>query len=175
MEISQLEIGPLTGLGVGDLQHAMRAEIRRILKETKGDELAQTKLLHRRLRELDLVEDGELATLDRLAEISSDIAGGSKSEQTAYFESRELYNTMLASGKASPVALVIASSSVGSYTIGEDPDGSGTVVFAKSNGNWEHRGAAAGAIIGSLWGPGGAAVGGAIGGLVGAAVDQCTK
>jgi hypothetical protein len=175
MEASQLEIGPLTGLGVGDLQHAMLAEIKRILRETKGDELAQTKVLHGRLRELGLVEEGELETLDRLAEISFDTTGGLKSAQQAYFESREIYNTMLATGKASPVALVIASSAVGSYTIGESADGSGTVVFAKSNGNWEQRGAAAGAIIGSLWGPGGAVVGAAVGGLVGAAVDQCTK
>lgn len=168
-----MQLSPPVGVGVGDLQHALRAEIGRILKETKGDALAQTRLLHQRLRGLDLLKDGEAETLSRLAEISSETGTGKNGARAAYFEARDLYNTMLASGDASPLALVIASSSVGSYTIAEDPDGSGTVVFAKSKGNWEHRGAAAGAIIGSAWGPEGALIGGAIGGLVGAAVDEC--
>ncbi len=163
------------GVGVGDLQHAMRAEIERILTETKGDPLAETRVLHHRLRELGLVTDHEVEVLTRLAETGSEAAAGRRRPQEAYFTARGLYNGLLAGGDASPVALVIASSSVGSYTMTSGEDGSGTVVFAKSAGEWEHRGAAAGAIIGSLWGTGGAAVGGAIGGLVGAAVDHCTK
>jgi hypothetical protein len=170
-----MEMNSLMGIGAGDLQHAMRAEVDRILKETKGDALAQTKLLHHRLRELELIEDHELETLSRLAELASESARGERSAQAAHLEARDLYNRMLASRSPSPVAVAIASSSVGSYTVTESPDGAGTVVYAKSNGEWEHRGAAAGAVIGSLWGPGGAAVGGAIGGLVGAAVDHCTK
>ena len=165
-------LNPAIGIGAGDLQHAMRAEVERIISETKGDPLAQTKLLHRRMRELDLIEDPEVETLDRLAEISSEAASGKRSAQPAYFEARDLYNTMLASGKASPVALTIASSSVGSYTITESSDG--TVVVARSNSDWEHRLTAAGALIGAYWGQGGAAIGGTIGGLVGAVVDHCT-
>jgi hypothetical protein len=170
-----MELDSVVGVGVSDLQHAARAEIDRILKETKGDELAQSKLLIARMRELNLITDAEVAAVSRLAEVGFEAGAGKRSAREAYFESRDLYNKLLAGGEASPVALVLASSAVGSYSITENPDGSGVVVFAKSGGNWEGRGAAAGAIIGSLWGPGGAAVGGAVGGLVGAAVDSCTK
>ena len=170
-----MEISPLLGVGVGDLHNAMRAEIDRIIGETKGDALAQTKLLQTRLRELELVNDEELRSLTRLAELSSAAARGTTSAQAAYFESRDLYNDLLATTKASPVALVLASSAVGSYSITESSDGSGTVIFAKNNGEWEQRGKAAGAIIGANWGPLGAAIGGEVGGLIGAAVDHCTK
>ena len=164
---------PSIGVGVSDLQHAARAEIGRIIKETKGNELAQTKLLYGRLRELGLLTEAELKVVTRLAEIGHRAGTARGDAKKAYFESRDLHNTLLARGDANPVALVIASSAVGSYTIDENPDGSGTVVFKKSSGDWEGRGAAAGAVIGSIWGPLGAAVGGAVGGLVGHAVDEC--
>jgi hypothetical protein len=46
----------------------------------------------------------------------------------------------------------------------------------KSGGEWEIRGAAAGAIIwAAVGGAVGAAVGGAVGGIVGAAVDDCEE
>lgn len=143
---------------------------------TNGNPLEETKLLHHRLRELDLVQDHEVELLSRLAELSFETAEGKRSAQSAYFEARDIYNGMLASAPASPVALTIASGSVGSYTISQSSDGSGAVIFASNNGGyWEHRGAAAGAIIGGvLGGPTGAALGGAIGGLVGAVVDACT-
>jgi len=169
-----MELAPMIGVGVSDLQHAARAETDRIIKETKGDELAQARLLIGRLRELSLITDTEVELVYRLAEVGYEAGAGKSGAREAYFESRDLYNTLLAGGEASPVALVLASSAVGSYSLTEDPDGSGGVIFAKSGGNWEGRGAAAGAIIGSLWGPGGAAVGGAVGGLVGHAVDKCT-
>jgi hypothetical protein len=168
-----MDINPAIGVGVGDLQHAMRAEVERILKEPNGgDPVAQTKLLYRRLQELDLLHDREVESLSKLTELSSEASNGKRSAQAAYFESRGHYNHMLASGNASPLALVLASSAIGSYTITEGGDG--TVVIAKS-ADWEHRGAAAGAAIGSVWGPGGALIGGAVGGLVGAAVDECKK
>jgi hypothetical protein len=170
-----MEINPLFGVGVGDLHNAMRAEIDRIVADTKGDPLAQTQLLQTRLRQLGLVTDQELTSLSRLAELSSAAARGTTSAQAAYFESRDLYNGLLATTTASPVALVIASSAVGSYSISESSDGSGTVIFAKNNGEWEHRGRVAGAVIGANWGPFGAAVGGEVGGLIGAAVDHCTN
>jgi hypothetical protein len=55
-----MELTPLVGVGVSDLQHAARAEIGRILEETKGYELAQSKLLIGRLRELSLINDAEV-------------------------------------------------------------------------------------------------------------------
>ena len=99
---------------------------------------------------------------------------GKKTAQAAYFEVRKLHNTLLESPGSSPVALALASSAVGSYSITQGSDGK-TVVFKKSGGDWEGRGAAAGAIIGSIWGPLGGAIGGTVGGLVGHIVDECTK
>lgn len=163
----------MVGVGVSDLQHAARAEITRIIKETRGDPVDQSRLLVGKLRERDLITDAEVSSLSRMAEIGHQAGKGSA--KNAYFESRDLFNTMLAGGHASPVALVLASSAVGSYTITEASDGSGTVAVARTSGEWEGRGAAAGAIIGSVWGPVGAGIGGAVGGIVGAAVDECTE
>lgn len=167
-----MELTPLIGVGASDLQHAIRAEIARIVKQTKGDALAQSKLLIGMPRERSLITDSEVRVLNRLAKVGHE--ADKKDAKGAYFESRDVYNKMLAGGEASPVALAIASSAVGSYEIAPaKPDGSGGVVFKKSSGDWEGRGALAGALIGSLWGPAGAAIGGAIGGGVGHAVDEC--
>ncbi len=169
-----MEITPAIGVGAGDLEAAVRAEVERIVKETKGNALEQTKLLHHRLQELDLIRDGEVETLSRLAELSSEAASGKRSAQSAYFEARGLFNSMLAGNGSSAVALAIASGSVGSYTISENPDGSGTVIFAKSSGDWGPRGAAIGALIGlAIGGPAGAGIGTVIGEGVGHAVDEC--
>jgi hypothetical protein len=165
----------MVGLGVSDLQHAARAEVQRIIKETRGDELAQSKLLLGKLRERDLITDTEVDALSRIAEVGREAGGEKGSARQAYFESRDMLNTLVARGDASPVALVLASSAVGSYTVTEDRNGSGTVVVAKTSGSWEDRGKLAGALIGATWGPAGAAIGGAVGGIVGAAVDECTE
>jgi hypothetical protein len=168
---ARLEFVPTIGVGAGDVQHAVRAEAARILRETKGDELAQSKLLTDWLRKLDLITDAEIEPVNRLAEVGYEAGAGRKSASEAYFESRDVYNTLLAGGEASPVALVLASSAVGSYSITEDSDGN--VVFKKSTGTWEDRGKRLGALVGSYWGPAGAAIGTEIGGAVGAAVDEC--
>jgi hypothetical protein len=172
---ARLELVPAIGVGAGDVQHAVRAEVRRIMRETKGDELAQSKLLTEWLRKFELISDTEIEAVNRLAEVGYEAGAGKKSASEAYFESRDVFNTLLTGGQASPVALVLASSAVGSYSITEDPDGSGAVVFKKNTGSWEDRGKRVGAVIGSLWGPAGAAIGGEIGGAVGAAVDECTQ
>ena len=46
-----MELVPMIGVGVSDLQHAARAEVERIIKETKGDALAQIKVLIGKLHE----------------------------------------------------------------------------------------------------------------------------
>jgi hypothetical protein len=63
-----LELAPAIGVGVSDLQQAVRAEVDRISKETKDDELAQCKLLFGMLRERDLLTDTEVTAIFRLAE-----------------------------------------------------------------------------------------------------------
>ena len=162
------------GVGAGDLHHVARAEAGRILKRAKGDDLAIMKLLIQRLRDLDLVNDSEVATLTSLYKISIEASGGKKSAATAHHEARKVYSGLLATGDASPVALALASSSAGSYAGAESPDGAGNVVFAKSGSNWEGKLGVAGAVIGSvLGGPAGATIGGALGGVLGGIVDDC--
>jgi hypothetical protein len=169
-----MELTPAIGVGVADLHHAARTEIARIVRTAQGDPLAEGRLLIRELGDRGLITESEVGTLSKLALIAHETGLDKRQPADAYLESRDLYATMLAAGGASPVALAIASSAVGSYEIAPAPGGG--VAFAKKNGGaWESRGAAAGAIIGSSWGPLGAAIGGAVGGVVGAAVDECTK
>ena len=52
-----MELNPMIGVGVSDLQHAALAEVERIIKETKGDALAQMKLLLGMLRERNLINE----------------------------------------------------------------------------------------------------------------------
>jgi plasmid stability protein len=164
---------PVIGVGAGDLQHAVRAEVRRILKETEGDPLAQIKLLINRMHDLRLITDSDVDALNRLADLGNEAVRQKGDARGPYFESRDIYNKMLAGGESSPVAMVLASSAVGSFSISEDGDGA--VVFAKASGEWEGRLGAAGAVIGSFWGPAGAAAGAVIGSAVGAAVDECLE
>jgi len=171
-----LELAPAIGVGGSDLHQAVRAEVDRISKETKGDELAQCKLLFGMLRERDLLTDTEVTAMSRLAEVSHEVGAGKTSARDAYFESRDTYCKLLADGKASPAALVLASSAVGSYSITEDPDGSGVVIFLANSGSWASRGAAIGEAIGlAIGGATGALIGGEVGGAIGAVVDKCTN
>ncbi len=169
-----VETSPFVGVGVSDLMHAVRAEVDRIFKETKGDNLATMKVLTTRLRELDLVTDTEVGTLNRMSEIAVEAGAGKRNAGAAYLESIDLYNSLVVTGNASHVALIIGSSAVGSYVPTADPDGSGAVVYSKSGGFWTGWGAAAGAVIGSAIPGVGAGLGAAIGGLIGQAVDHCT-
>jgi hypothetical protein len=166
-----LELTPMIGVGAGDDKHAVRAEVARIIKQTKGDELAQSKLLIEMLRKRGLLADPDIEVVSRLSEVSHETKAGKRTARQGYFESRELYNGMLARGKSSPVALALASSSVGSYTMKEDSDGSGVVFATKTT--WEDRGQLIGAAVGAIWGGAGAVIGGLVGGAVGGAVDEC--
>ena len=168
-----LEFNPAVGVGVSDIQHAVRAEVARILTETKGDELAQTKVLNGMLRKRGLLTDAELRTVNKLAQVGIEAGKGKKDAKAAYFESRDMFNGLLATGDTSPVALALASSAVGSFSVTEGTDGAQGVVFKKSNGAWETRGKTVGAVVGAIWGPLGAGIGTAVGGAVGAAVDEC--
>lgn len=161
------------GVGVGDFQAAITSEIARINKETKGDALAQMKLLHRMLRDRNLLTEAEVRVMDKLA-TTGHRAAGKENATDAYFQSRDLYNSLIIQGDASPVALVLAASAVGSYEPTKSSDGSGTVVYKKSAGDWEGRGKTLGAAVGAYFGGvAGAAIGAEIGGAVGHAVDKC--
>lgn len=169
-----MELTPTLGIGTGELQRAARAEANRIMKESDGDELAGTKMLIEKLRDLELIHHGEVETLGRLCEIGFESTAGKKNARDAYFEVRQIYHGLLADGGASPVALALASSASGSYTMTPDADNPGNVVFAKIGNNWETRLGIAGAVIGgALSGGVGGAIGGQIGGILGGIVDEC--
>lgn len=173
-----MELSPAIGVGASDLQHAVRAEVQRILEATKGNETAQSRLLLGMLRERGLITAKEVTVLQRQAEIGIRAGAARKGNANkAYAESRDLYNSLLTTIQPSPVALAIASSAVGSYSTTEETGGggSGTVVYKKNTGGWQGRGATIGAAVGAIWGPAGAAIGAAVGGAVGEAVDECTK
>jgi hypothetical protein len=166
------ELSTVFGVGTGDLQNAAIDEAQRIIKQAKGDRLVATRMLLDKLRELDLIDKNEVEVLGKLCTIGFHTTTGKKDAKAGYFEARELYQGILVSGKASPVALAFASSAAGSYTPVDD--GSGGVVFKKSGGNWQDTLTAAGATIGGiLGGPAGAGLGAVIGGVGGKIVDEC--
>lgn len=159
------------GTGISDAMHAARAETRRVMDENKGDLVSEQKDVLARLTAADLITSQEASTLLGLYKIGYEAGEGKGNAQRAFFESRDVYSKMAASGKASPVALVIASAAVGSFDLSEDPNGSPTItVYKRSYGQ---SGAAIGAGIGAiLGGPAGAILGGEIGGLIGGIVDE---
>ena len=174
-----VEFTQTIGVGVGDLQHAALAEARRVMHEAKGDRGVAAVLMFDRLSELGLISESEREVLVKMhkadAESSVEQKGGPSGGRSPYFEVRGMYDELLTKGGASPVALVLASGLVGSYEPVPSDDGT-TVVYAKSNGNYEATLAAAGAVIGGVLGGGpGAALGGAIGGVIGKVVDDCRK
>jgi hypothetical protein len=165
-------------VGVGDLQLAALAEARRIMKLAKGDRIAATRIVFDKLQDLGLISDTERDVLadmhERGMRVASDPRGKERTDASAaYFRARETYNGLLASGKASQVALALAAGDVGSYEPVPDPGGSGGVVYAKNNRSYTSILGGAGAAIGSAWGPIGAGIGGAIGTVVGTIVDDC--
>lgn len=171
-----MDLSGVVGIGAGDLQQATRAEARRIRQETRGDVLSQLRLLLERLKAENLITDADAESLQRLFAASEEARASRQGVYEAYFQSREVFYSMQASGQAGPVALAIASSTVGSYSINPGTDGSGTVVMAAANNRWATVGAAAGAEIGGrLLGEGGAALGATIGGAIGGAVDECLE
>lgn len=162
---------PAISIGMTDLMQAARTEVRRVRGESKGDPLAEQKVVLQRLVSAELVTAEEAATLLRVYELGYLAGEGKGNAQDAFFETRRVYSSMAASGKASPVALVVASAAVGSYELSEGPDGSPVItVYKQSYGQaLGSIGAGIGALLG---GPGGAVLGGAIGGLLGGIVDD---
>lgn len=170
-----MEFTPVIGVGAADLQQVARIEVGRILKSAGHDDARQFELLLEMLVERGHVTVEEAAALRRLGEG----ARGRRTEgpdHDAFFAAREVQNDLLGGADTSPVALVIAAAGVGSWTPTANPDGSGTVVMAKSTSSFGPKWAAAGAIIGGALGGGvGGALGGAIGGVIGGIVDECRK
>jgi hypothetical protein len=166
-----MELTSNTGIGMTDAMHAIRAETRRVIDESKGDLIAEQKIVLARLTTAELITDEEADTLLGLYKIGYEAGEGNGNVQRAFFESRDTYDKMAASGTASPVALVIASAAVGSFDLVEDSEGSPTIaVYARS---YSQAGAAIGAGIGAYFGGAlGAMIGGEIGGLIGGVVDE---
>jgi hypothetical protein len=78
-----------------------RAEVERIIKETKGDTLAQIKVLIGKLHKRHSINDKEVSALSQLAEAGHEAGAGKKSAILR----PALHNTLLASPRTSSVAL----------------------------------------------------------------------
>lgn len=170
-----MEFTPVLGVAAADLQQVARIEVGRILKSAGHDDAAQFDLLLDMLVERGQVTAGEATGLRRLGE-SARVGRTTGPDHAAYFAARDVQNDLLGGPDMSPVALVIAAAGVGSWTPLANPDGSGTVVMAKTTSSFGPKWAAAGAIIGGALGGGiGGALGGAIGGVIGGIVDECRK
>jgi hypothetical protein len=159
------------GTDIAGLMHAARAEARRIMDENKGDVISDHRAILDRLETGGLITNEEAQTLLELYKLGFEAGEPKGDAGRAYFQSREIYSKLAASGKASPVALVVASAAVGSFEISANPEGSTTVTIARVSYGSSLAGIGAG--IGSLLGgPAGGVLGGAIGGLVGGIVDD---
>ncbi|MFE4949163.1 hypothetical protein ACFQ9V_03560 [Leifsonia sp. NPDC056665] len=166
-----MEKATYLGTDIAGMMHAARAEARRITDANKGDLVSDHKAILDRLEAADLITDEEVETLLALYKLGYEAGEKKTDPQRAYFESWEMYDTMAAGGKASPVALVVASAAVGSFEISVNPEGSTTVAIARVSYGSSLAGIGAG--IGSLLGgPAGGVLGGAIGGLIGGIVDD---
>ncbi|MEB0004307.1 hypothetical protein QN357_15365 [Cryobacterium sp. RTC2.1] len=166
-----MEAPTYLGTDIAGLMHAARAEARRIVEGNKGDMISDHKAILDRLEAAELITDDEVQTLLGLYKLGFEAGEGKADPQRAFFESREIYGKLAAGGKASPVALVVASAAVGSFEISVSPEGSTTVSIARVSYGSSLAGIGAG--IGSLLGgPAGGVLGGAIGGLLGGIVDD---
>ena len=166
-----METSTYLGTDIAGLMHAARAEARRIMEANKGDVVSDHKAILDRLEAGGLITGEEVQTLLELYKIGYEAGEPKGNAQRAYFQSRGIYNKLAAGGKASPVALVVASAAVGSFEITENPEGSTTVTMARVSYGSSLAGIGAG--IGSLLGgPAGGVLGGAIGGLIGGIVDD---
>jgi hypothetical protein len=166
-----METSTYLGTDIAGMMHAARAESRRIMDANKGDFVSEHKAILDRLEAADLINDEEVRTLLDLYKLGYEAGEPKGDPQRAFFQSREVYDKLAAGGKASPVALVLASAAVGSFEISVDPEGSTTVSIARVSYGSSLAGIGAG--IGSLLGgPAGGVLGGAIGGLLGGIVDD---
>ena len=166
-----METPTYLGTDIAGMMQAARAEARRIMDANKGDMVNDHKAVLDRLEAAELITDEEEETLLDLYKLGYQAGEGKTDAQGAFFESREIYGKLAATGKASPVALVVASAAVGSFEISVNPEGSTTVTIARVSYGSSLAGIGAG--IGSLLGgPAGGVLGGAIGGLLGGIVDD---
>ena len=144
------------------------------MKEHAGDFVGEHGALLARLRTANLITEEEAGVLLKMYQIGFDAGEPTGDPQRAFFASREIYAGMAASGTASPIALVVASTAVGAFELTENPAGAPEVTAFRRS--YAQSGAAIGAGIGAMiGGPAGAVLGGEIGGLIGGIVDSKDK
>jgi hypothetical protein len=166
-----MDITPHTVIGMTEGMHAARAEARRIMDANKGNPVADQKAVLARLTDAELITGDEADTLLRLYKIAY-AAGEPKGDPTrAYFESRDIYDCLAASGKTTPIALLVAGATLGAFDVTPTNGGSPTVVVYKQSYGpaLAGIGAGIGAIIG---GAAGGVLGGQIGGFIGGIIDE---
>src|SRR4051794_17605631 len=100
-----MEVNFASGVGLSDLQHAARSEARRIITESKGDNVRQMEMILERLEGPGLISGKESGALLRMYQISHDAAADKADAQETYFECRRQLDSMLADSGSSPIAL----------------------------------------------------------------------
>lgn len=162
---------PHTVIGIADGMHAARVEARRIIDESKGDLVAEQDMLLSRLAEAGLIRAEERESLLRIFRVGHEASRDKGDVPRAFFEARRMHAQLAASGTASPVALLVASATVGAFDVEADEEGTPTVVVYKfSYGpHLTAIGAGIGALIG---GAAGGILGGEIGGFIGGIIDS---
>lgn len=157
--------------GVTDLMHAARTEASRVMKETKGDLVAEHEILLDRLVATELVTGEEARALLELYKVAVEASRPKGHVARAYFEVQQRYDLLAAAPTPSPVALAVAGAGLGAFVVEPGSDGTPTVaVYRLSYGsNMAAIGAGIGAFLG---GPGGGALGGLIGGFLGGIIDE---
>ena len=156
--------------GMPDLMRAVRAEASRVMKETKGDLVGELDMLLGRLVDAELIRRDEVGPLLELYKVSLQ-AGQDKGDPTrAYFDARGRYDKLAGQGP-SPVALIVAGASLGSFDLELADDGTPTVVVYRVS--YGTHLAAIGASVGVLLGGAvGGVLGGQIGGFLGGIIDE---
>ena len=131
------------------------------MSEAQGDRQVAAGLVFDRLHDMGYVSAEERRVLAGMHELGAPspeqqhghLRDGRSNATAAYLQVRRRYDEMLAKGDAGPVAMVLAASITGSYEEVDGGDGT-TVVYAKSNRNYQAVLAGYGAVIGGVLGGG---------------------
>jgi hypothetical protein len=162
------------GVGVGDLQLAAVREIRRILAEAGGDPRKAVQLGLQKAYSHKYISESDLESLSKLCDLSADCSMGHTPPEVAHLEARRVFDEMLVGGQSTSAALAFASGSVGSYVTVDKSSDPPSIVYKKSNNDWESRLGNVGMLVGgAIGGTGGAMLGSAIGQIAGKIVDDC--
>lgn len=176
----------VTALSAGDIGKATLTEVRRILKEQRGNQIAAAKVGVQQLVERNLITAREAKDLN---DVIDAVFGAIRKKETGARSAvrvQRIYQGMVADSRVSPTALAIASVANAAFTMSDnDVEGGGesgtaaaaaVVITPETTGAGAVIGGIIGGVIGGVVGGGlGAGIGAAIGGAAGAAIGACNE